>query len=1012
MENLFLTVLGMSATGSLVILAVLLARLALRKAPKVFSYALWAVALFRLLCPFTIESAFSLLPSVRMVDAAGRGGGTDQVLRVQTGIPALNSQVNEFLADHPYQEGQPAVIGGPPEENLAPVVNQLGPVPDWRTVPAAIWLAGFAVLMGYSLFSLLRLLRRLIGSVSLEGEKDVRLADHIPSPFVLGIIRPVVYLPSDLPESERDYILLHERTHIRRFDHVTRALAWLAAAVHWFNPLVWLAFHLAGRDMEMSCDEAVLRKMGREIRADYSTSLLRLSQGGKLPAGPLAFGGGDPQNRIKNILNYKKPAFWVLALALAGVCAVGAALATDRAPGLFIDPDTIVSYTGVNSSSYTSNPDRTMVSTDADRQKDLAASSKQRPLSKERGDELVRLVNAHRKSVYGKGGLTLSGIEHHLVRMDRADGGYYLLDYWYWNGFSFNPLHFGEDSYTTLVTEYDAQGNAGTTWQMEYDFDRAYKDWRDGLSSTNGTFQPGPGSVWVDYFTAPQDMSWEESVETQLPEYPGVTFRWTAGAVTAETGGGKTTLFQGMPVWSVFLCDLSGDGNRELCAQVSFGSGLIDDRVLAYDYAAQTLYELESRFEDKDYALRLEGEEIWVTQRDRNTRQILKDGRLVLTPDSITGKKPELGILMSNGEVLGGDGPICAVDFVNSENPNEPKTDLSYEIGQADGGLLVRMTGKVYGQTLKRNAVWWSSGMEALCGGHSGGLSMSYTFAGGGAELMAWWADEEHKTVALSTQMSALLSSYMPCGWWEFTVDLSGEQGRVTAMEAKGGESTLPNPVKMYPESITNQEAVFAARVAAKLLTAAEDFYNNYDGPIPAGPSESVPQPPGPASVPSPEPSPSAQPSSKPSAVPAPSPEPAPKPSATPVPSSEPAPTPEPSAAPTPPPEAMEGFMWHSWGFFRGNSMRWKIAPAPSNGSHIRCTYANEVGLPVVLLLCRKDTDTGTVPDIVSQLTVPAGETRSMVYDIPADGFGEYYLVMEEPREGRSIQGYLAVNQY
>lgn len=92
--------------------------------------------------------------------------------------------------------------------------------------------------------------------------------------------------------------------------------------------------------------------------------------------------------------------------------------------------------------------------------------------------------------------------------------------------------------------------------------------------------------------------------------------------------------------------------------------------------------------------------------------------------------------------------------------------------------------------------------------------------------------------------------------------------------------------------------------------------------------------------------------------------------------------------------------------------MRWEIAPAPSNGSHIRCTYANEVGLPVVLLLCRKDTDTGIVPDIVSQLTVPAGETRSMVYDIPADGFGEYYLVMEEPREGRSIQGYLAVNQY
>lgn len=653
MEKLFFTVLGMSATGSLVILAVLLARLALRKAPKAFSYALWAVALFRLLCPFTLDSAFSLLPSVRMVDAAGRGGGTDQVIQIQTGIPALNSQVNGFLADHPYQEGQPTETGGEPGEELVPVINQPGPVPDWRTVPAAIWLAGTAALLGYGALSLLGLRRRLAGSVPLEGEKNVRLAGHIPSPFVLGLVRPVIYLPSDLNEGERDYILLHERTHIRRFDHVTRGLAWLAAAVHWFNPLVWLAFYLAGRDMEMSCDEAVLRKMGREIRADYSASLLRLSQGGKLPAGPLAFGGSGFQSRIKNILNYKKPAFWVAALALAGVCVIGAALATNRAPGLFIDPDTVVSYTAADSSSYTSNPDHTSVSTGADRQKDLSDPAKQRPLSKEKGDELVRLVNAHRKSVYGQGELTLSGSEHQLVRMDCADGGWYLLDYWYWNGFSFNPLHYGEDSYTTLVTYYGPDGKAGTTWQMEYDFDHAYKDWLNGLPSADA----------------------------------------------------------------------------------------------------------------------------------------------------------------------------------ESPTPDDDGMDLSYEVGQTDVGPFVRMTGKVYGQALERSAVWWPTGMEELYGGHSGGLSMRYTFVGGWAELTAWWADEEHKSVTLSSKTSATLSSYMPCGWWEFTVDLSGEQGRVASMEARGGETTGPNPVKMYPEIITSQEAVFAARIAAKLLTAAEDFYNNYDGP-------------------------------------------------------------------------------------------------------------------------------------------------------------------------------------
>ena len=1144
MENLFLTVLGMSATGSLVILAVLPARLALRKAPKIFSYALWAVALFRLLCPVTIESAFSLLPSARMVSVAGRGESTDQVIRVQTGLPALNSQVNDFLADHPYQEGQPALPGSP-EENPAPALNQLGPAPDWRALPAAVWLAGCAALLGYDLVSLLRLRRKLTGSVPLEGEKNVRLADHIPSPFVLGLFRPTIYLPSGLAEGERDYILLHERTHIRRLDHVTRALAWLAAAVHWFNPLVWLAFYLAGKDMEMSCDEAVLAKLGRSVRADYSSSLLRLSVGGRLPVGPLAFGGSGFQSRIKNILSYQKPARWVLAAALVGVLCAGAALATDRAPGLFIDPDSIVSYTMVNStSSRTQSAERGTVSTEADRQKDLADPARRTPLSKEKGDELARLVNEHRKSVYGRGELTLSGSEHNLVRMDRRDGGYYLLDYWYWNGFSFHPLHPGEDSYTTLVTEYGADGKAGTTWQMEYDFDRAYKNWRpDGGPGGEGTFSPGPASAWVDYSSAPRDMPWDESRETQLPEYPGVTFRWTAGAATAAEGDRETTLFQGMPVWSVFLCDLSGDGKRELCAQVSFGSGLIDERVLVYDYARQTLYELENRFEGKDYTLRLEGDRLTAAEKERGA-EILREGQLVLVPYYDGKTEPELGLL-SGGNVWGRNGPICVVDFAA---PDDSGTDLTYELGQTDTGPFVRMNGAVLGHTLERNAVWWHSGMEELYDGHSGGLSMRYTFEQGGAELMAWWADEEHKTVALSSKTSAMVSSYMPCGWWEFTVDLSGEQGRVTAMEAEGGESTLPDPVKMYPESITNQEAVFAARIAAKLLTAAEDFYNNYDGPIPSPPTETVKYTP----VYSPgsgngsgdvhigglgdgyiewsfNTSPNKgsvyfaadlsffcprlagkraegsfmwggedrstvslvmnvndervvsgtvsgfyvhfvadlednavvkrdfesmvegetleltdeemvyaaqvfaglltgaeaywldhQPA--PSPAPSPSPAPTPKPTAAPAPAATPGPdtswletgimTGPLDPAPAPPPGALDGFLWYPWGFFRGNSMSWKIAPAPSNGSHIRCTYANEVGLPVVLLLCRKDTDTGIVPDIVSQLTVPAGETRSMVYDIPADGFREYYLVMEEPREGRSIQGYIAITQF
>lgn len=652
MENLFFTVLGMSLTGSFVILFVLLARLALRKAPRVFSYALWAVALFRLLCPFTLDSAFSLLPSAQMVSAAGWGGGTDRVIQVHTGIPVLNSQVNGFLVDHPYQEGQPAAVGGSPEEGLAPVINQLGPVPDWRTVPAAVWLAGCAALLGYSLLSLLRLRWRLVGSVPLAGEKRVRLADHIPSPFVLGLFRPVIYLPSDLSEGERDYILLHERAHIRRLDHITRALAWLAVAVHWFNPLVWLAFHLAGRDMEMSCDEAVLEGMGRDIRADYSTSLLRLSQGGKLPAGPLAFGGGDPQGRIKNILSYKKPAFWVAALALIGVLCLGVGLATDP-------------------------------SSPAD------ASEAEAGLTCAFGEDGASVV------VTGHGA-------------ERAE--------WYCPGGSYP------------VTEWGAQGYACVT----------------------GAELDGWGELICYAWWSGEDRN---AVSVELVRAPAV-LDYTALTDHAQP-----------PERAVIERRLSG------------GEGLPQP-------SDEELVRLARRFAEY---LRL-GEEFYANAR----------------PADDTG------------------------------------IDLAFTMAQVNSGPFLRVAGKVYGRELRR-AVWSPEGADALFGPHPGGeLTMEYDFERGGASVAAWWADEERTQVAVTTKMSAYLSSYMPSGWWEFTVDLSGEQGRVASMEAMGGENTLPDPVKMFPEAITDQEAVLLARIAAKTMTAAEDFYHNYDGPIPPAPTEAV----------------------------------------------------------------------------------------------------------------------------------------------------------------------------
>ncbi|MBD5084687.1 MAG: hypothetical protein HDT33_06390 [Clostridiales bacterium] len=337
MEALFLKVLSMSATAAVVILVVLLARLLLRRAPKVFSYALWAVVLFRLLCPFTIQIPWSLTPSIQ-VEPAGEG-----LNMVEINMERVEVVIR--VDDSPT--GRPGSIpsDGPAEPSDHP--DAAVQAPSLLAAVSIVWLTGAAILLGYSALSLLRLRQKLVGSAPLEGEKNVRLADHIPSPFVLGLFRPNIYLPSDLPEGERDYVLLHERTHIRRRDHLFRTLAWLALAIHWFNPLVWLAFHLAGKDMEMSCDETVLRKMGRDVRADYSSSLLRLSAGKRLPAGPLAFGDGDPTSRIKNVLSYKKPALWVIVIALIGVLCAGVALATDRMVAIrdsdfpAFDPDSV-----------------------------------------------------------------------------------------------------------------------------------------------------------------------------------------------------------------------------------------------------------------------------------------------------------------------------------------------------------------------------------------------------------------------------------------------------------------------------------------------------------------------------------------------------------------------------------------------------------------------------------------------------------------------------------------------
>lgn len=314
-EKLLPAIFNMSLTASVVIIFVLLVRFILKRAPKVFSYVLWAVVLFRLLCPIAVTAEFSLL---RLFQPP-----TEKTTPIISSIAYVKSEREETQKVVPQTPEIPAPIEAPSENQEIVLGHQ-------KKVPVSpievLWLGGVVTMLGYSMVSLFCLRKKLIGAVPLQ--KNIYLADHIASPFVLGILRPKIYLPSALSERELGYIILHEQYHIRRGDPIMKVLSFAALSLHWFNPLVWVAFILSGKDMEMSCDEAVVKRLGEEVRSDYSASLLSLATGRRIIAGtPLAFGEGDPKRRIQNIMRWKKPKKNILlgAAVLCGVTVIACA---------------------------------------------------------------------------------------------------------------------------------------------------------------------------------------------------------------------------------------------------------------------------------------------------------------------------------------------------------------------------------------------------------------------------------------------------------------------------------------------------------------------------------------------------------------------------------------------------------------------------------------------------------------------------------------------------------------
>lgn len=305
LTTMFSEILRMSFTASFAIAFVLLVRLFLKKVPKIFSYALWSVVLFRLICPFSFVSARSLLPA--NVAPLPQNIAHRKMPQMNTDLSLLSNAVNSNL---------PTVPGSMPLTELLLWVGSL------------LWLLGIAVLLTYSIITLIRLQKRLQGATLCEN--NIFISPQITTAFIIGFFRPKIYLPGNLDNTERDYILLHEQTHIKRYDHVFKFFSFFALCLHWFNPLVWLAFFFSGKDMEMCCDEAVIGRLGKDVKKEYASLLLTLATGKRILGGaPLAFGEGDTKDRIKNVLNYKKPTFWVGTVAFITVICVVMGLMTN-----------------------------------------------------------------------------------------------------------------------------------------------------------------------------------------------------------------------------------------------------------------------------------------------------------------------------------------------------------------------------------------------------------------------------------------------------------------------------------------------------------------------------------------------------------------------------------------------------------------------------------------------------------------------------------------------------------
>ena len=572
MNELFLKIINMSISASWLVLAVLLLRLVLKKAPKWVNVLLWGIVAIRMICPFSFESALSLIPSAETIPLDIEMAAKPTI---DSGVPAINSVVNPVLSSF-----------APPQH----VLTSANPLQIWIPILNIIWLVGVSTFLLYTAVSYWRLRRKV--DTSVRYKDNIFQSENVSSPFVLGIIKPRIYLPFNMNGQDLEHVVAHEQAHIRRRDHWWKPLGFLLLTIHWFNPLMWLAYVLLCRDIELACDEKVIKELDNEQRADYAQALVVCSVNRPMIAAcPLAFGEVGVKDRVKSVMNYKKPAFWVIIIAVIACVIVAVCFLTNP-----------------KQDSYTLR-----IVVPAGSQEEFVYSHEE--------------VSTIKNSIKIWSGDGLGDTEVLLSPVNKTTETGYTATY-LTHGM---PVEFDAEKDTWFKIGVNMQNPTDEDIVVYVEVENVEVRILDEINSV---------IEWFDYTENPSAMDDESTIN--LPIYPDVTFSYNQAQIIASKPfdtsepTDHTILITGMPIWNAYFTDLTGDGYPEICATYTLGSGIIDSRIIIYDYAKGASYELSDRGYF-DFTLRFHEADgyLYVDKRKYHTDELVETGRLVFKNNCI-----------------------------------------------------------------------------------------------------------------------------------------------------------------------------------------------------------------------------------------------------------------------------------------------------------------------------------------------------------------------------------------